>query len=263
MVDSGETGFDNGEEPIPQSLQPPLGRGRSNDGLNGSSAGHLFSTLERQRCAMVSVTDPRARLEAARVDISRMAAAEVDLDKRGQLSRLAEEIAHVASAVPPPGRHVSQFLPPTSPPAPASVRRGELPDDGGPAAITPPWNLDDVSDLPEDLVEQLGLRKTDFLARWIRELLAEAGAPLGTKAIAVACYRRYGERIDPEKLARKLYRMTQPKGHAVLTVPPGLKGQYGLATWGEAGRRNSGPRSTAPRASVDSSCRLVTPGPAA
>lgn len=127
---------------------------------------------------------------------------------------------------------------PGEPRVPSAMLSGlEVPDGSEGFEAPPPyWNTDDLSDIPADLIAELGLGKSNPLERNLLSIIEDAGEALSVNAIVLGYWRKFKERLPREKVARKLYRMTTDRGHRLLTIPTGLRGRYGLAVWGNGGR---------------------------
>lgn len=182
-------------------------------------------------------------LEAARAGYTRLA--ETDQVRRGEWTHwrdtLAQAVADLTSGSDglDRGRETATGHPQAGRPddgvAMAAPPRGENLWRGDPATRRKSdWDLDDLSDLPAALVDKLRLRAPVPLGQTIRAVLADAGRPLRTKQIIVACIRRLGEGVPADKIARKLTRMAAAKGPGRLISTPGTPGCYALPEWGDA-----------------------------
>ena len=84
----------------------------------------------------------------------------------------------------------------------------------------------DLSDLPEELIEQLNLTKIDELEQQIRDIVASAdGAEMGIDPILIELYRRHKVMQTRKFLMNKLYRMAQKE---IINAAEGKKGYYFL-----------------------------------
>ena len=84
----------------------------------------------------------------------------------------------------------------------------------------------DLSDLPEELIEQLNLTKIDELEQQIRDIVASAeGVEMGIDPILIELYRRHKVVQTRKFLMNKLYRMAQKE---IVNAAPGKKGYYYL-----------------------------------
>lgn len=84
----------------------------------------------------------------------------------------------------------------------------------------------DLSDLPQEVLDQLNLSKVDELERQMRDIVAAAdGAEIGIDPIIIELYRRHKVVQDRRFVMNKLYRMGQ-KG--LINSVDGKKGYYYL-----------------------------------
>lgn len=87
------------------------------------------------------------------------------------------------------------------------------------------FNLDDVTDLPRSLQEELVINKRDDWEKRIIELFKLAKSPLSLDQIIVAYYRKYSLSIERRKMTAKLYNMCRSFKPAIESVE-GRKGLY-------------------------------------
>jgi hypothetical protein len=86
------------------------------------------------------------------------------------------------------------------------------------------FDLTDTSDLPEDIrPKRPGPKRGNSRASRIRELLAEAGRPVGALQISAAYFRKYGSVINRSTMAGSLHDL-EHWGHVVKTG----RGTYAL-----------------------------------
>lgn len=84
----------------------------------------------------------------------------------------------------------------------------------------------DLSDLPQEVLDQLNLSKVDELERQMRDIVAAAdGGEIGIDPIIIELYRRHKVVQDRRFIMNKLYRMGQ-KG--LINSVEGKKGYYYL-----------------------------------
>jgi hypothetical protein len=89
-----------------------------------------------------------------------------------------------------------------------------------------PNSFGDLSDLPEEVLNQLNLSKVDELEQQIRDIVAAAdGAEIGIDMIIIELYRRHKVVQERRFLMNKLYRMAV-KG--IINSVEGKKGVYFL-----------------------------------
>lgn len=82
----------------------------------------------------------------------------------------------------------------------------------------------DLSDLPEDVLQQLNLSKLDELDQQLRDIVASAdGGEVGINQIIIELWRRHRTTRSRTFVMNKLYRMAQ-KG--TITSAEGKKGVY-------------------------------------
>lgn len=102
-----------------------------------------------------------------------------------------------------------------------------------------PTEFGDLSDLPEEVVNQLNLSRVDELEQQMRDIVAAAdGAEVGIDQIIIELYRRHKVVQERRFIMNKLYRMGQ-KG--ILNSVDGKKGVYYLpkpGAWTNAGSTN-------------------------
>lgn len=92
----------------------------------------------------------------------------------------------------------------------------------------------DLSDLPEEVMEQLNLSKVDELEQQLRDIVASAnGAEIGLDPIIIELYRRHKVAKKRTFIMNKLYRMGQ-KG--AITSVDGKKGVYFVPIQWEASK---------------------------
>ncbi|HBO2085475.1 TPA: hypothetical protein L4G76_000048 [Pseudomonas aeruginosa] len=82
---------------------------------------------------------------------------------------------------------------------------------------------DDLRDLPDELLEQLSISKSDYLDFDIVDLINSAGGITTIDHLIIALYRKSGEIHERTKLNSRLYRMTK-KG--MIKSLEGKKGVY-------------------------------------
>lgn len=74
------------------------------------------------------------------------------------------------------------------------------------------FNIDDISDIPEELLSQLGKKvggKRSSFSDQITSLFKEAGRDLTIDQVAVGYYRKYNKLISRKNILAKLYNMTK------------------------------------------------------
>lgn len=81
----------------------------------------------------------------------------------------------------------------------------------------------EYSDLPEELLKELGFAQGDQLEIQIEEVINIVGKPLSVNDILIALFRSHGQIQKRKELASKLYRMVR-KG--TLVSQPNKKGHY-------------------------------------
>jgi len=87
-----------------------------------------------------------------------------------------------------------------------------------------PNDYGDLSDLPQNVIEQLNLSKIDELEQQMRDIIAAAdGSEVGIDQIIIELYRRHEVVQERRFVMNKLYRMGQ-KG--LITSAEGKKGVY-------------------------------------
>ena len=87
-------------------------------------------------------------------------------------------------------------------------------------------DLGDLSDLPEELMQQLNVTKVDELEQQLRDIVAAAeGREIGLDQILIELWRRHKVVGERRFVMNKLYRMAQ-KG--TITSVEGKKGSYCL-----------------------------------
>lgn len=190
---------------------------------------------------MFTVPELRAIVNDHRKTYARQALAEADVGKQNDLARARDAFEQLddwlAEQEAPNGQHVSMA---------SALGDFELVEGQGADALSersgdaprPYWSTDDLSDIPEDLIEELGLNKPNPpIDRNLVSIIEDAGIALKVNQVVLGYLRRFGERLPREKVARKLYRLTTARGRRVLMIPKGMRGRYGLAEWGDAGRR--------------------------
>lgn len=96
----------------------------------------------------------------------------------------------------------------------------------------------DLSDLPEEVIQQLNLAKIDELEQQLRDIVASGdGAEVGIDQIIIELWRRHKVQKSRTFVMNKLYRMGQ-KG--TIESVDGKKGAYFLpkvhaSSWGKSG----------------------------
>ena len=89
------------------------------------------------------------------------------------------------------------------------------------------FSLDDLSDLPQELRDELVASKRDDYEKKIIELFKLSGGNLNIDQIQIAFYRKYGEHKARNKITTKLYNMARSSSPAIESVQ-GKKGVYKL-----------------------------------
>lgn len=94
-------------------------------------------------------------------------------------------------------------------------------------AIIPPVSrrFGDLSDLPQELLDELSISDSDKYSMQICDLLESAGEPLNIDQILIGLYRKYNRLEKRTPLTTKLYRMQ--KAEELYSVP-NKKGVYSL-----------------------------------
>jgi len=96
-----------------------------------------------------------------------------------------------------------------------------------------PSSFGDLSDLPEEVLNQLNLSKVDELEQQMRDIVAAAnGEEVGLDPIIIELYRRHKVMQERRFIMNKLYRMAQ-KG--IINSVDGKKGVYYLPKTGSGG----------------------------
>lgn len=83
--------------------------------------------------------------------------------------------------------------------------------------------LNDIEDLPEELIRELNLTETDRQELLIEDIITRSGGILSLDKLMVVLYRRTGEIPKRNTLTSRLYRMAQ---RGVIFNVPGKKGVY-------------------------------------
>ncbi|WP_156905539.1 hypothetical protein [Maritalea myrionectae] len=97
-------------------------------------------------------------------------------------------------------------------------------------------DLGDLSDLPEELVNQLSSYRVDGLEQKIHDILAASEGEVSLDAIMVELFRRHGEVSQRRQLMNKIYRMVQ-KG--MISSVAGKKGVYILGSVNDETRQET------------------------
>lgn len=84
----------------------------------------------------------------------------------------------------------------------------------------------DLSDIPQELLNELSISRSKFYSVQICDILESAGKPLNIDQILIGLYRRYGRIEKRTTLITKLYRMA--KAEEIYSVP-NRKGVYSLS----------------------------------
>lgn len=91
--------------------------------------------------------------------------------------------------------------------------------------------LQDIEDLPEELIKELNITETDRLELIIENIITTAGGILSLGKILVELYRRTGEINKRTALTMRLFRMAQ---RGIIFNVPGKKGIYSTYEISEA-----------------------------
>jgi hypothetical protein len=83
--------------------------------------------------------------------------------------------------------------------------------------------LQDIEDLPEDLIKELNITETDRLELIIEDIISSAGGVQSLSKILVELYKRTGEVHKRTATVSRLFRMAQ---RSVIYNVPGKKGIY-------------------------------------
>lgn len=89
------------------------------------------------------------------------------------------------------------------------------------------FDLTDLSDLPQELRQELVVSKRDEFEKRLIELFKRAGRELNIDEIQAAYYRVHGEFKSRNKVTAKLYNMSRASNSATESVK-GRKGVYRL-----------------------------------
>lgn len=88
----------------------------------------------------------------------------------------------------------------------------------------PYFNGESIADLPDELLKELNVTKTDDFENQVFTLVKAAGGKADLDTILVGFYRRYGTVHQRRYMQNRLWRMTQKDG--VLWSVPDKKGWY-------------------------------------
>lgn len=90
---------------------------------------------------------------------------------------------------------------------------------------SPVSKFGDISDLPQELLDELSISEGDKYSMQICNVLESAGKPLNIDQILIGLYRKHNRLEKRTPLTTKLYRMT--KAEEIYSVP-NKKGVYSL-----------------------------------
>lgn len=147
----------------------------------------------------------------------RLASKADDQWKRGNHLALAADLRQVADLLAS-YRDKEAFAPEN-----VAVSLGTADDMPRPDEVTDFASLDDLSDLPPELLQEMNLPEGELQERQIVAIIQGAGRPLATNEIMVAFYRKHKEVLQRRPLASRLYRMTTKN---MIEGVPGKKGLY-------------------------------------
>lgn len=89
------------------------------------------------------------------------------------------------------------------------------------------FDLNDTSDLPQELRSELVVNKRDDYEKQLIELFRMAGRELNIDQVQTGYYRKYGEHKERPKIIAKLYNMSRATNSAIESIAS-KKGVYRL-----------------------------------
>lgn len=90
--------------------------------------------------------------------------------------------------------------------------------------------LEDIEDLPADVIAELNISETDRQELVIEDIIKRAGGVLSLDKVIVELYRRTSEIVKRNTLTSRLYRMVQKR---MIFNVPGRKGLYSTSEMSE------------------------------